>query len=229
MIARLAKLFTQHAPAVNYDTLDFYVFKNHLPFTKKLFEQVVDLTITATHHSFRFPSAVVTIAAKTGNLRTLWNLAAQSGAFDNCKSSTMSKMLKGAKSGSKANLSVRFYRGISKAFKELDPKTIQMLFDNKELLYDGVLERLNNETPEVQINTLCILLLCTKNNIENSMKQVELLIKLCVESRNVVKWVIKYCPKSQQVALDSMNYILGRLAFINNENEVKTHPSLWDL
>ena len=26
-----------------------------------------------------------------------------------------------------------------------------------------------------------------------------------------------------------MNYILGRLAFIDNENEVKSNPSLWDL
>ena len=120
MIARLAKQFTQYAPEVNYDTLNLSAFKNHLPFTKKLFEQVVDLTITGTHKSFRFPSAFVTIAVKTGHLRTIWNLAAQNGAFDNCKSATILKMLKGAKSGNKANLSVRFYRGISKAFKELD-------------------------------------------------------------------------------------------------------------
>ena len=26
-----------------------------------------------------------------------------------------------------------------------------------------------------------------------------------------------------------MNYILGRLAFINDENEVKRNPSLWEL
>ena len=26
-----------------------------------------------------------------------------------------------------------------------------------------------------------------------------------------------------------MNYILGRLAFINDENEVKSNPSLWEL
>ena len=34
---------------------------------------------------------------------------------------------------------------------------MQILFTHKDLLFDGVLERLNNETPEIQINTLSIL------------------------------------------------------------------------
>ena len=106
---------------------------------------------------------------------------------------------------------------------------MQMLYDNKDLLFDGVLERLNIETAEVQLNTLSILLLCTNKSIESNMKNVDTLIKTCVDLKNVVKWVIKHCLKNNQVTLVSMNYILSRLAFINNEDEVKSTPSLWDL
>ena len=106
---------------------------------------------------------------------------------------------------------------------------MQILFTYKDLLFDGVLERLNTETPEVQTNTLSILLLCTNKSIESNMKNVDTLIKTCVDYKNVVKWVIKHCLKKNQVTLVSMNYILGRLAFINDENEVKSNPSLWEL
>ena len=106
---------------------------------------------------------------------------------------------------------------------------MQMLFDNKDLLFDGVLERLNTETPAIQTTTLSILLLCINKSIESNMKNVDILIKTCVDFKNVVKWVIKYCLKNNPVTLVSMNYILSRLAFINNEDEVKSTPSLWDL
>ena len=106
---------------------------------------------------------------------------------------------------------------------------MQMLFDNKDLLFDGVLERLNTETPAIQTTTLSILLLCINKSIESNMKNVDILIKTCVDFKNVVKWVIKYCLKNNPVTLVSMNYILSRLAFINNEDEVKSTPSLWEL
>ena len=106
---------------------------------------------------------------------------------------------------------------------------MQMLFDNKDLLFDGVLERLNTETPAIQTTTLSILLLCINKSIESNMKNVDTLIKTCVDFKNVVKWVIKYCLKNNPVTLVSMNYILSRLAFINNEDEVKSTPSLWEL
>ena len=61
------------------------------------------------------------------------------------------------------------------------------------------------------------------------MKNVDTLIQTCGASKNVVIWVIKHCLKKNLVTLGSMNYILGRLAFINNEDEVKSTPSLWDL
>ena len=104
-----------------------------------------------------------------------------------------------------------------------------MLYNNKDLLFDGVLERLNTETPAIQTTTLSILLLCINKSIESNMKNVDILIKTCVDFKNVVKWVIKYCLKNNPVTLVSMNYILSRLAFINNEDEVKSTPSLWDL
>ena len=106
---------------------------------------------------------------------------------------------------------------------------MQMLFDNKDLLFDGVLERLNTETPAIQTTTLSILLLCINKSIESNMKNVDILIKTCVDFKNVVKWVIKYCLKNNPVTLVSMNYILSRLAFLNNEDEIKSTPSLWDL
>ena len=112
---------------------------------------------------------------------------------------------------------------------ELEPLTMQMLFDNKDLLFDGVLERLNTETPAIQTTTLSILLLCINKSIESNMKNVDILIKTCVDFKNVVKWVIKYCLKNNPVTLVSMNYILSRLAFLNNEDEIKSTPSLWDL
>ena len=106
---------------------------------------------------------------------------------------------------------------------------MQMLYDNKDLLFDGVLERLNTETPAIQTTTLSILLLCNNKSIESNMKNVDTLIKTCVDFKNVVKWVIKYCLKNNPVTLVSMNYILSRLAFLNNEDEIKSTPSLWDL
>ena len=106
---------------------------------------------------------------------------------------------------------------------------MQMLYDNKDLLFDGVLERLNTETPAIQTTTLSILLLCINKSIESNMKNVDILIKTCVDFKNVVKWVIKYCLKNNPVTLVSMNYILSRLAFLNNEDEIKSTPSLWDL
>ena len=112
---------------------------------------------------------------------------------------------------------------------ELDHLTMQLLYDNKDLLFDGVLERLNTETPAIQTTTLSILLLCINKSIESNMKNVDILIKTCVDFKNVVKWVIKYCLKNNPVTLVSMNYILSRLAFINNEDEVKSTPSLWEL
>ena len=112
---------------------------------------------------------------------------------------------------------------------ELDHLTMQLLYDNKDLLFDGVLERLNTETPAIQTTTLSILLLCINKSIESNMKNVDILIKTCVDFKNVVKWVIKYCLKNNPVTLVSMNYILSRLAFVNNEDEVKSTPSLWDL
>ena len=78
------------------------------------------MTVPPTHNALRFQSAVVTLAALTGNLRTLWSLAVQKGSFDNCKGSSMKKML-ATKKGTKANLAVRFYKGICRTFKELDP------------------------------------------------------------------------------------------------------------
>ena len=104
-----------------------------------------------------------------------------------------------------------------------------MLFDNKDFLFDGVLERLNTETPAIQTTTLSILLLCTNKSIESNMKNVDTLIKTFVDFKNVVKWVIKHCLKNNPVTLVSMNYILSRLAFLNNEDEIKSTPSLWDL
>ena len=112
---------------------------------------------------------------------------------------------------------------------ELDHLTMQLLYDNKDLLFDGVLERLNTETPAIQTTTLSILLLCINKSIESNMKNVDILIKTCVDFKNVVKWVIKYCLKNNPVTLVSMNYILSRLAFLNNEDEIKSTPSLWDL